>query len=253
MEEEIIHAVFQREEIWNPRHKNYKNVTVLQKKWTEVSTTVGKDVKTVKAKWKYLRDYFQRECKKLNHPRSGAGADDAPKGSSWQYFDAMLFIKDVSTSDKVESSLQEGSEPDRSQEGIFEDSTEHEIIQSPLPQSEESTPRSNSSCSSSRVKKQKKTQEEEILAVEKRKLDFLFKESEREEDADLLFLKSLLPDIRTLPLWRKRRLRLKIHELVVNEIEDKGQNTSVEMSFIVPPEASNQPICSLFTHQDSLP
>ena len=45
MEEEIINAVFQREEIWNPRHNNHKNVTVLQKKWIEVSTTVGKDGK----------------------------------------------------------------------------------------------------------------------------------------------------------------------------------------------------------------
>ncbi|XP_023704524.2 uncharacterized protein LOC111862911 [Cryptotermes secundus] len=164
----------------------------------------------------------------------------------------MLFIKDVSTSDKVESSLQEGPEPDGSQEGISEDSTGQEII--PLPQSEDSMPRSNSSCSSSRVKRQKKTQEDELLSVEKMKLDLLVKEAEREEDDDLLFFKSLLPDMKTLPPWRKRRLRLKIHELVVGEIEDnERQNTPVEMSFVVPPQASNQPTFSLFTHQDSLP
>jgi hypothetical protein len=34
-----------------------------------------------------------------------------------------------------------------------------------------------------------------------RKLELLEKDSEREEDEDLLFLKSLLPDIKSLPRW----------------------------------------------------
>jgi hypothetical protein len=139
-------------------------------------------------------------------------------------------MQDVFQTEKVESSLQETWESVAAQEdlnNVIE--TEALIVNkfempSPLPSPEQSVssrPPSVSSASSGGRKRNKvMCQDDEFLHLEKRKLELLGKDSEREEDEDLLFLKSLLPDIKSLPRWRKRRLRLKIHQLVIQEMEE---------------------------------
>ena len=196
----------------------------------------------MKTKWKYLRDYYKKECRKLNHPRSGAGAEDAPKESSWHYFSMMNFIKDVLFSEKT-TNLEETPEPGGSQdEMMYLNEIEEDNMPSPNAHSEESVPLSNASTSSLRGKKKKKSQDDEFFNLEKRKLDLLLKESEREDDDDLNFFRSLLPEMKALPPWRKRRLKLKIHELVIKEAEgNEGQQSlPYEVSFVVPSQTSNE-------------
>jgi hypothetical protein len=45
MEEYIINAVHKREEIWNPRNSNHKNVNILKRIWMEITEEVGQDGK----------------------------------------------------------------------------------------------------------------------------------------------------------------------------------------------------------------
>jgi hypothetical protein len=101
-------------------------------------------VKSVKKKWKYLRDYFQRECKRNPKLKSGAGVEDMPKESLWHYFNMMLFVKDVLHTEKVESGLQQMWESVAAQED-FNDGEETEALfvntfetLSPLPSPEQS-------------------------------------------------------------------------------------------------------------------
>ncbi|GFS23564.1 transcription factor Adf-1 [Elysia marginata] len=49
---------------------------------------------TLKKKWKYLRDNFSIKYSKRPVSRSGDGADNLP-ASKWQYFQQLLFLKDV--------------------------------------------------------------------------------------------------------------------------------------------------------------
>jgi hypothetical protein len=60
--------------------------------------------------------------------------------------------------------------------------------------------------------------QDEFLHVDERRLELQEKDLER-DDEDLLFLRSLLTDIKSLPRWRKHRLRLKMDQLVIEEME----------------------------------
>jgi hypothetical protein len=125
----------------------------------------------------------------------------------------MLFVKDVLHTDKDESSLKETCKPVEAQkdfnegeetEGPIENNfeTPSPCAPSPVP-SVSSRPCSVSSASSGGQKKKKKLmcQDDEFLHVEKRKLEMLENDLAREEDEDLLFLKTLIPDIQSLPRW----------------------------------------------------
>ncbi|XP_073973205.1 uncharacterized protein [Rhodnius prolixus] len=66
---------------------------------------------------------------------------------------------------------------------------------------------------------------EKLIEMEKRKLLQCQKE---EEDEDLMFFKSFLPDMKTLPRVRKLFLKLKFQEILYNEISNgdaDGANT----------------------------
>jgi hypothetical protein len=62
-------------------------------------------VKTVKARWKNLRDYYLLEVKKLEKPRSGDGTDETGMSSSWLHFTLMSFLKDILKSETRCSNL----------------------------------------------------------------------------------------------------------------------------------------------------
>lgn len=66
---------------------------------------------------------------------------------------------------------------------------------------------------------------DQLLAIEKKKLEILERESIKEKSDDLLFFVSLLPYyIETIPLRRKLRLRSKIQDLILAEMEAVENN-----------------------------
>jgi hypothetical protein len=73
--------------------------------------------------------------------------------------------------------------------------------------------------------------------IEKRKLDLSERDIEGNEDDALLFLKSLLPDIKSLLRWRERRLRLKFQEFVTNEVDEAERQLTC-----VSPEQNTFPV-----------
>jgi hypothetical protein len=72
---------------------------------------------------------------------------------------------------------------------------------------------------------------EEIIALEKRKLDILDRECAREEDDDLLFLKSLLPHIKSLPRTRNLRLRSTFQDLLIQGLEQVENSSRLSSAY----------------------
>lgn len=64
-----------------------------------------------------------------------------------------------------------------------------------------------------------------MIQLENRRLELLERSARMEEDDDLLFFRSLLPLLKTLPESRRMWMRLKFQELVCNEIQEHNQNT----------------------------
>lgn len=69
------------------------------------------------------------------------------------------------------------------------------------------------------LKKKRNADNKILLEIEKKRLEILEKECAREKSDDLLFFESLLPYMKDIPPARKLRIRSKIQELILTEIE----------------------------------
>lgn len=65
---------------------------------------------------------------------------------------------------------------------------------------------------------------DQLLEIEQKKLEIFERESIKVKSDDLLFFESLLPYLEYIPLRRKLRLRSKIQELILVEIEAVENN-----------------------------
>ncbi|KAK9754640.1 BESS motif [Popillia japonica] len=237
MAEAIIQCVYMREEIWNPHHRHHKHVYILKKKWLEVAQELGKEVKEVKRKWKYLRDYFVKERKKVIAAKSAENVEDI---CSWPYYNLLHFLNDVVLSDTSDTK----AAPDI-QETVKSEITDIDIEQSTLfiklnTQSSDHSCRNNISSQleliNAKIAKFENLNENSSVALEdissqleliNAKIAKFENLNENSLDEDLMFFKSLLADIKLLPKQRKRRLKLKIQELVVREVEASEEAASI--------------------------
>lgn len=96
---------------------------------------------------------------------------------------------------------------------------------------------------------------DQLLAIEKKKLEILERESIKEKSDDLLFFESLLPYMETIPLRRKLRLRSKIQDLILAEmeaVENNIQQSVPSVMHIPVPKINNQQSVEYELHvQDS--
>lgn len=95
---------------------------------------------------------------------------------------------------------------------------------------------------------------DQLLVIEKKKLEILERESIKEKSDDLLFFESLLPYMENIPLRRKLRLRSKIQDLILAEIEAVENNIqqSVPVIHIPGPNINTQQSVEYKLHvQDS--
>ncbi|GFN87342.1 transcription factor adf-1 [Plakobranchus ocellatus] len=187
---------------------------------------------TLRKKWKNLRDYFG----------TGDGAEESTQTSKWQYYQQMLFLKDIVAPRRCQSSL------DSIVSDVDSQSHNQFTILEPAPESNNEhydIPASSSAASPSecqlgpsptpqaRGKKRKSTAgpgvlyQQKLLDLEEKKLELSTQRNEKndESDDDLLFLKSLLPYIKRIPAERKLSFRSGIQR-VVEDFAFGGQHTS---------------------------
>ncbi|KAF6205446.1 hypothetical protein GE061_019618 [Apolygus lucorum] len=197
----------------------------------------------VKAKWKNLRDNFNKELKKIPTQRSGDGGEQEnyfEYPGKWQHFTQLLFLKDVLIPRVTEGNLTESLDTlgtsslpieviDSSQIPIRSEEFSYEIIEAedvvlspsadiPLQNCEQESTYSTSCPPAKKQKRKMSSFEEKLLQVEEEKLK-LVGQSVRKEDEDTRFFDSLLPYFKKLGDVEK--LRVKNYVERISEYSDK--------------------------------
>ncbi|XP_049308608.1 uncharacterized protein LOC125777554 [Bactrocera dorsalis] len=90
--EQLISEVFSRPALWDQKNKCYHNRVLVEKLGMSVASEMKIPKEDLKKKWKYLRDQFRCEVRKIPTPKSGDAASQIT--SSWPYFNSLLFLKD---------------------------------------------------------------------------------------------------------------------------------------------------------------
>ncbi|KAF6215108.1 hypothetical protein GE061_009857 [Apolygus lucorum] len=211
----LIHAVREREVLWNPSHKSHKNVHVLKASWVEVATILTKSVKLVKTRWKNIRAYFcSLEDKKISFMQDGHN----PPPITWPLYSSMLFLKDI----YVPSSRQGGRLKEVEITCISDD--DQSSLQDPLapvdsPQSIDSNSDAENSQTENDSENNLESHRSEMLALKRRKIELLEKASQdKDKSDDLLFFESLLPYMAQVPPIVKLKLRSSIQDLILEQL-----------------------------------
>ncbi len=184
-----------------------------------------------KKKWKHLRDNFWAELKERAPPRSGDAAK-SPNKAQWKWFDSMLFLKGTVEARGMEGNLaQEGNEVQELSEQ--QPAEQHDNISEGDDSIGESASESGVSRSSTFVtpsfRKRKRPQQfDELLAIEKEKVELVRSQFSQENNKDTTyhFLKSLREPMRFLPMSSQMRIRLNFQQMLTNEIEKYQQSAA---------------------------
>lgn len=101
-----------------------------------------------------------------------------------------------------------------------------------------------------KIRMNKTENNDQLLEIEKKKLEILQRESIKEKSDDLLFFESLLPYMANIPLRRKLWLRSKIQDLILAEIEAVENNIqqSVPVINIPVPNVNTQKLVEYELH-----
>ncbi|XP_039760305.1 uncharacterized protein LOC120633939 [Pararge aegeria] len=207
-DEKLIAAVFKREPLWNPASELHKNSVVLKKLWNSIAIELGKDVTSIKTRWKNLRAYFIKV-----HRKSDSG--DQLSTITWQFYDQLSFLKCCSPG--LEG-IGERVRVDNEDSNSTIDETIDETVNDNKDNSD------SDSCASNMPKRKKPkmsvTTNSEPFELDKMKSDVLESDSYQERNYDdQQFFESLLPYVKNIPLMRKLKLRCKIQEMILKELE----------------------------------
>jgi hypothetical protein len=184
---------------------------------------------SVRGAWKALRTQFTREVKKVRKPRSGEGGGEPRYSGKWMFYQSLLFLKDTVEAKKTDGGNLIITQADDANLTQADDGHEHsdgecstidDIIvveeamddnfTSPTPSSSSSTP--------------KLTARERAIMLEEKKIKIMeerqeMKRKESTEDADLSFLKSMLPDLKKAR--NKGALKIKLLSTMVEFLENE--------------------------------
>ncbi|CAG4913178.1 unnamed protein product [Colias eurytheme] len=204
--EEILAKVKQHPELWLPTHKYYKFKSHQIKAWEQIARELNIEEKLLKARWKYLKDHYRKEMKKIV-------AKDVEK-SRWHYFDQLSFL--------TEELLSEGKRK------IYKEPPETDSDQEPPKKSIKMLPEPSSS-----------TADPSLFMISKLneitdKIDSQSGSSEDvKNDPDYMFLMSVLPTVRNLSDVQKFVFRGKINEWLLEALTQNEYSEQYEPKYIV--------------------
>jgi hypothetical protein len=172
-----------------------------------------------------LRDNFRKELKKADKPRSGDGAP--PQTPRWAHFKVLQLLIDVMEPGKASGNIEftpvciTQQQQSQEEEINLEESKECEI-QSTFSEDATSEIQDPSQNTYSRPPKRKRGKstlryQEEMISLENKKLEWLIKQEEG-NDEDLNFFRYLVPHMKKLPPTRKLFLRSQFRNMVADEI-----------------------------------
>lgn len=257
----LITEVHARPAIWDQKNVNYHNRDVILKMWREIARACEVSTDVAKSKWKHLRDNFRNELKKTYRGKCDGGANE--HDSKWVWFKSLFFLRDQMNSRVIGCTLSQNcsaalrSSPEETQiepqidilEGHEEtqfDDLDGDSCQSLLSNDDGlhqvmPPPKMNKI---GRKRSLMDAMENNYTEVDRKRFESLQKRlsvSQEEEDDTYHFLMSVRNPLKSLPLDRQMFIRLKIQELVYNEINLQNQQSrTYEVSQDVkPPRTGN--------------
>ncbi|BES94647.1 Hypothetical protein NTJ_07456 [Nesidiocoris tenuis] len=185
---DLIASVYRRRALWDPSDVHHHNRLIVNSLWQDVGRELSMNMMQAKSKWRGLRDYYRQQRRRnIDQPVEA-------QFSSWAHFAEMSFLEGTMTPRSGRAIKGETSETPielNRDEGVDQGWTNGS--QEPT----DAIPSYN-------------------LVPQVRYADSI--ESSDPDDDDLHFFKSLLPDVKSLPRHKKLLIRLKIQELIINEI-----------------------------------
>ncbi|XP_076753156.1 uncharacterized protein LOC143424774 [Xylocopa sonorina] len=252
----LITEVHARPAIWDQKNVNYHNRDVILKMWREIARACEVSTDVAKSKWKHLRDNFRNELKKTYRGKCDGGTNE--HDSKWVWFKSLFFLRDQMNSRVIGCTLSQNcsaalrSSPDGTQiepqidilEGHEEtpfDDLDGDSCQSLL-SNDDGLHQVMPPPKISKIGRKRSlmdAMDSNYTEVDRKRFESLQKRlsiSQEEEDDTYHFLMSVRNPLRSLPLDRQMFVRLKIQELVYNEINSQNQqNRSYDVSQDVKP------------------
>ncbi|XP_076246691.1 uncharacterized protein LOC143186797 [Calliopsis andreniformis] len=237
----LITEVHARPAIWDQKNVNYHNRDVILKMWREIARACEVSTDVAKSKWKHLRDNFRNELKKTYRGKcDGANEHD----SKWVWFKSLFFLRDQMNSRVIGCTLSQNcsalrSSPEGTQiepqidilEGHEEtqfDDLDGDSCQSLL-SNDEALHQVMPPPKLSKIGRKRTlmdAMDNDYSDVDRKRFESFQKRlniSQEEEDDTYHFLMSVRNPLKSLPLDRQMFVRLKIQELVYNEINSQNQ------------------------------
>ena len=204
---------------------------------------------------KNLRDYFRTEYSKRPINRSGDAEDCPAWKSKWQYYSQLLFLKDIvaprKSSGPLCHNIDDVATDFQNSDPVFGPASPTESIDSEVininpndttdllvagasSASPTLTPTPPPKVTSGRKRKVDPSftnHYEKLLEIEQQKVTLLTERSHNKEtgDNDLLFLKSLHPFIKRIPMERKMAFRSRV-QLLIDKFSHSTSNVGNSFS-----------------------
>ncbi|KAK2579057.1 hypothetical protein KPH14_002847 [Odynerus spinipes] len=241
----LINEVHARPAIWDQKNVNYHNRDVILKMWREIARACEVSTDVAKSKWKHLRDNFRNELKKTYRGKcDGSLGGGSEHDSKWVWFRSLFFLRDQMNSRVIGCALNQNcaalrSSPDGTQiepqidilEGHEEtqfDDLDGDSCQSLLSNDDglhHVMPPPKMLNKIGRKRTLMEAMDNDYPEMDRKRYDALQKRlvlAQEEEDDTYHFLMSVRNPLRSLPLDRQMFVRLKIQELVYNEINSQN-------------------------------
>jgi hypothetical protein len=173
-----------------------------------------------KSKWKGLRDNFRKEIKKAHKPKSGEGAP--PHTSRWIHLKSLEFLRDVMEPGKTSGNIAFPTicKPEQPDSEATEINVEENEVRSACSEDATSETHPSPTCEAPKRKRGRSnfSYQEKMVQIEEKKLEWLSKQEDDQNDDDLHFLRSLLPYMKQIPPNRKLFFRSQIQNMMADEI-----------------------------------
>ncbi|BES98424.1 BESS motif [Nesidiocoris tenuis] len=217
----LINEVYTRPPLWNTEIVSGKETN--DRLWKEVAVMLGVNVKDVRVKWKNLKDNFRKEMKKTIEN----GPSYVP---AWRHYNRLLFLTDVLLKS---NRISYGS--DEMSYGITIDLPKVESEDSQPDQDSQDTQNLQPSTSSPKRKRESEQDDKEIpigpqiltnLASQYPYNPWEFSNA----DEDYHFFMSLIPHMKTFSSLQKLRIRNKIQQILIEEMEEGSTRSRANSS-----------------------
>ncbi|XP_012217912.2 uncharacterized protein [Linepithema humile] len=260
----LINEVHARPAIWDQKNVNYHNRDVILKMWREIARACEVSTDVAKSKWKHLRDNFRNELKKTYRGKCD-GVGGTEHDSKWVWFKSLFFLRDQMNSRVIGCALSQNcvgmrSSPDGTQiepqidilegheETQFED-LDGDSCQSLL-SNDDGLHQVMPPPKMNKIIGRKRALMDAIdndygIEIDRKRYESLQKRlaiGSEDEDDTYHFLMSVRNPLRSLPLDRQMFVRLKIQELVYNEINSQNQQPQTTSRGVYDASSQNQDV-----------